>query len=193
LQDMNSPGHVLLICGMPASGKTTFGNWLRDTRGWLHLDLELSDCLTANSLPLFWSRRIWELDAPSLQSFIQHLRSLDRSTVMTWGFHIDCLPLIETMAAADAVPWWFEVDRLAARQVFVGRQTIIRDGLPQPGTPDPAAFDRQFGTMASHWAAISAVFGNQIVRALTPDGAYLHPEVILARLTSEAGETPSDR
>ena len=42
---MNSLPHVLLICGMPTSGKTNFGNWLRDTHGWLHLDLELADCL----------------------------------------------------------------------------------------------------------------------------------------------------
>jgi tRNA uridine 5-carbamoylmethylation protein Kti12 len=29
-----------LICGIPCSGKTTFGNWLRDQKAFLHLDLE---------------------------------------------------------------------------------------------------------------------------------------------------------
>lgn len=172
---------------MPASGKTTFGNWLRDTHNVIHLDLERSDCLAANDLPLFWSRRIWELDPPALQSFIRHLLSLDRPTVMTWGFHIDCLPLIQTMAAAGTVPWWFEADRLAGRRKFASRQTIIRDGLPQPGIPDPTAFDRQFGTLATHWAAIEVVFENRILRTLAPNGDYLPPEAILACLTGNAG------
>lgn len=184
---------VLLICGMPASGKTTFGNWLRDTRGWLHLDLELADCLTANNLPSFWSRRIWELDPPGLQSFIRHLRTLDRSTVMTWGFHIDCLPLIQTMADAGVVPWWFEVDRLAARQQFSARQLIIRDGLPQTGTPDPAAFDRQFGVLAAHWAELTPIFADRVVRTLAPDRVYLTPEMILAQLEGEAQTMPQQK
>jgi hypothetical protein len=180
--------HVLLICGLPASGKTAFGNWLRDTCGFLHIDLERSDCLAANELPRFWARRIWELDPPAVHAFIHHLLTLDRPTVMTWGFSVDCLPLVQAMASAGAVPWWFEADRLAARRSFASRQTIIRDGLPQPGVPDPAAFDRQFGALAAHWEAIAPIFDTRVLRTLAPDGVYLPPETILARLTGNADE-----
>jgi hypothetical protein len=183
---MASPSDVLVICGMPASAKTTFGNWLREIHGYLHVDLELKDCLTANGLPAFWSRRILELDPPGVQAFVRRLAALEQNTVMTWGFHIDCLGLIEEMTAAGAIAWWFEADRLAARQKFVERGTIIRDGVTQPGTPDLCRFDQQFGTLASHWAEIARVFGDRVIRTLGPDGSYLDPKAIYGHITREA-------
>jgi hypothetical protein len=183
---MSLPSQVLLICGMPASGKTTFGNWLSETRGYIHLDLELKDCLTANGLPPFWSRRIWELDPPGVRIFVQHLAAREEKTVMTWGFAIDCLGLIEGMISAGAAAWWFEVDRLAAHQKFIERRTIIRDGVPQPGTPDPVRFDDQIGTLANHWAELAPVFGDRVIRTLSPDGTYLDRETILGYLNGGA-------
>jgi hypothetical protein len=180
---MSVLSQVLLICGMPASGKTTFGNWLRDTHGFLHLNLELKDSLVANGLPSFWpEQRLWSMDPQQVQRFIGYLHTQDRDTVMTWGFHVDCLGLIQEMASVGVTAWWFEVDRLAAREKFASRGTVIRSGVLQPGTPDPVRFDQQMGVLTSRWAEIAMSFGERIIRTLGPDGAYLPPETILGHM-----------
>jgi hypothetical protein len=178
---------VLLICGMPASGKTTFGNWLRDTHNFVHLDLELRDCLTSNGLPHFWPERIWNLDSAELGEFIHYLHSLDRNTVMTWGFHTGLIAFVQDLVSAGVTAWWFEADRLAARQRFEARQTIIRNGVLQSGTPDPARFDDTTGSFAREWAQIAPIFGSHVIRTLGPDGKYLSPTAIFDRIRGAAG------
>jgi hypothetical protein len=185
---MNPRSLILLICGIPASGKTTFGNWLRDNHNFVHLDLELRDCLAANGLPQFWpDQRIWNLDSTELRLFIRHLHSLDRNTVMTWGFHTDLIALVQEMVSAGVTAWWFEADRLAARQRFAARQTIIRNGVLQPGTADPARFDDTVGSLVRQWAQIAPIFDGHVIRTLGADGNYLRPAAIFDRMQGAAG------
>jgi hypothetical protein len=187
------PSPLLLICGMPASGKTTFGNWLRDTHGYLHLDLEAGDCLGANGLPAFWSRRVWELDAAGLVAFVQYLLNQERHTVMTWGFAVDdhCISIVEGMLAAGVVTWWFEADRLAARQSFQERPAGLPGSPRLLGAPDLRRFDEQVAAIASHWAQIAPAFCDRVVRTLDGDGIYLRPEVIFRHLTRKVNENTS--
>jgi len=185
---MTSSPLILLICGIPASGKTTFGNWLRDRHNFVHLDLELQDCLAANGIPRFWpDQRIWNLDSTGVGQFIRHLHSLDRNTVMTWGFHTDLIALVQEMVSAGVTAWWFEADRLAARQKFAARQTIVRNGVSQPGSADPARFDDTTGALVRHWAQIAPIFAGHVIRTLSPDGEYLSPATIFDRIQKAAG------
>jgi hypothetical protein len=107
--------------------------------------------------------------------------------VMTWGFHTDLIALVQEMVSAGVTAWWFEADRLAARQKFSARQTSIRNGVPQPDTADPARFDDATGALVRHWAQIAPIFGDRVVRTLSPDGEYLSPATIFDRIQKAAG------
>ncbi len=133
VQTTQIPPRLLLICGFPATGKTTFGDWLHAEHGYLHLDLESRDCLTVNRLPQFWSERIWNLDEHGLTNFFVYLRSLETGTVMTWAFHTDLIPLVGDLVRQGCQPWWFEADRLAARRAHWMRKRTIKEGMVQPG------------------------------------------------------------
>ena len=173
---------VLLVCGMPATGKTTFGDWLRDMKGYLHLDLETRDCLEVNGLPPFWSDRIWNMTPKASTDFVAYLRALDRNVVLTWAFHTDLIPFVGHLVDAGAEPWWFEGERLAARAVFAARRTVLRDGVYTPGTPDIAACDRYVASIVAHWSKMEPIFGGNVIHTLGADGTYAAPEQILSAI-----------
>ena len=72
----------LLICGVPGSGKTTFGDWLRDHHGYKHYDFE---------------------------SKIENITT-NPDTVVTWGFvpdDIESQKIILLLIKMGFKPIWF--------------------------------------------------------------------------------------
>lgn len=182
---VNSKSNILLVCGMPATGKSTFGNWLRDTRGYLHLDLELCDCLSANGLPLFWSEQhVWNLDSDGLSRFIDYLRKLGKGVVMTWAFHTDLIDFVHSIKERGVTLWWFEGDRLAGRTKFEERGQVLRKGVLSIGTSDAGIYDWYVESVVSRWAEIEPLVRGKVIRTLSPDGTYLDPEEVYQKMHS---------
>ena len=179
---------TLLITGMPASGKTSFGDWLRDNRGYVHVDLDAADCLKAAGLPPFWTEkeRVASLDSGRLREFVRHLRTVGKSSVLTWTFPTDLVDFTREMTSFGVVAWWFEADRLAARQRYAGRNTVLRNGVYARGKPDTTLFDRYVGAVSSNWARIAPIFGERIIRTLGADGRFVDPVSICDRLQATA-------
>jgi hypothetical protein len=173
---------LLLVCGLPATGKTTFGDWLRAVHGYRHLDLETRDCLAVNGLPAFWPERIWNLDATGLTQFFAYLRTLDTGTALTWAFHTDLIPLVADLVRHGCVPWWFEGDRLALRQAHWSRQRVFTDGVVHLGEPDMLHYDAYVASLVCQWGAIAPIFGDHILHTVAPDGARLPYDAIYQRI-----------
>ena len=180
--------HTLLITGMPASGKTSFGDWLRDNRGYVHADLDAADCLKTAGLPPFWTEkeRISSLDSGRLREFVRHLRTLSKPSVLTWTFPTDLVDFGREMTSFGIVAWWFEADRLASRQRYASRSTILRNGVYSRGKSDTTLFDRYVGAVSSNWARIAPIFGERIIRTLGADGRFVDPVSICDRLQAAA-------
>jgi hypothetical protein len=180
------PVQTLLICGMPASGKTSFGDWLRDNRGYIHADLDAASCLKAAGLPPFWTEkeRIANLDSGRLREFVRHLRTVGKPSVLTWTFPTDMVDFGREMTSFGVVAWWFEADRLASRQRYAARNTVLRNGVYAKGKPDTTLFDRYVGAVSSNWARIAPIFGDRIIRTLGSDGRFIDPVSIFDRLTT---------
>ena len=176
--------HTLLISGMPASGKTSFGDWLRDNRGYVHADLDAADCLKAAGLPPFWSEkeRVANLDSGRLREFVRHLRTIGKPSVLTWTFPTDLVDFVREMTSFGVSAWWFEADRLAARQRYAVRGTVLRNGVYTRGKPDTTLFDRYVASVSSNWARIAPIFGERVIRTLAQDGRFVDPVSICDRL-----------
>jgi hypothetical protein len=72
---------ITLIAGVPCPGKTTFGDYLRDKKGYQHVDME--------AFGGSYLHTIWEvsLSIRRLDVFLQALKEKSAKTVPTWGFH----------------------------------------------------------------------------------------------------------
>src|SRR5262245_56995809 len=109
-------GVKILVSGYPCSGKTTFANWLRDTKHFAHIDLEDPGESFAQGV------------APNISPhFIQWTTSISNNVVMTWGYRPGArgYNLIRLFERNGYSPWWFDADPNAAAAAF-----SIRDNNP---------------------------------------------------------------
>src|SRR5947209_2760152 len=106
-----------LLSGIPATGKTTFGAWLEQQRGFLHLDVE-EDGLEKANVRIEWDELCKCLCADRL---MLSLNKVNRPLVLDWGFPVSALPIVRKLKAAGFETWWFDGDIKRARERFVGR------------------------------------------------------------------------
>jgi hypothetical protein len=105
----------LLITGIPGTGKTTFGNFLKDNFDFIHYDFE-------KILPFM---KISQIGLNPRRK---------NNLVITWGF----VPIEDQIIAVEKIRSdgfqlvWFDGDRVSALKAFADRNTVSRE-----------AFDRQ--------------------------------------------------
>jgi len=153
---------TVLISGIPATGKTCFGNWLARNHGFLHVDLENSPQLPdpLRTQPL---------------AFIDQARTGRSDMVVTWGFppwpaH---MAKVRELRAAGLVAWWFDGDRSAAFENFQLR-------ADHPGTASDWA--RQLWLIEKVWSEIADFYGDRRIDVIGPGPSYLDPGKIFARM-----------
>lgn len=165
---------VLLICGIPGGGKSTFGRWLEETHGFFHVDME-DKGLDSSGLRQSWEEFLGDL---SSRVFYDRLLDLQKPVVLDWGFPVTFLMAVDVLRRQGVRPWWFTGDRLFARINF----------LKAKG-PDPKPFDCQYAAISGHWGAISPVFSDRIIRIVGEDGSFM-PYDKLYRELAHRGDVP---
>lgn len=112
----------ILIAGVPASGKSSFGRWLADTKGFVHVDMGLGD---STQYRWGWNglRNEWNAfcDGSDRDRLITQLKSQTASVVLNWGFPARMLPVVSALKASGVSLWWFDGDRAVARRRFKER------------------------------------------------------------------------
>src|SRR4029077_6677540 len=100
---MELPQHdnqrLVLISGIPGTGKSCFANWLHENHGFVHLDVDAQGQL------------------PSTDWLLQQNR-----LVIDWGFPANeprlstMIEIIQSWISVGVEHWWFDGDREAALQ-----------------------------------------------------------------------------
>jgi len=99
-----------LLCGIPGTGKTSIGNFLKDEMNYVHLDLEEELKFTND----------WQVITQKVQDL-----NAEHNLVITWGFVPDeasmnyVSDLIENFSARMV---WFDGDREIAKKVWLLRE-----------------------------------------------------------------------
>ncbi|MGO8870956.1 MAG: hypothetical protein ACLQPH_06045 [Acidimicrobiales bacterium] len=142
----------MLLAGIPATGKSTFGKWISKEKRFRHEDLE------QHQNHLEW------LERKSPHAFIDELRAGRPDFLMNWGFppNDHCFAKVQGLVDAGMTPWWFDGDRGAAHASFIRR-----------GTVSTAAWDVQLAQIENRWADIEDIFGANRIDVIGSDGAYL--------------------
>jgi len=149
---------LVLVSGIPASGKTEFGKWLAEHHRFRHEDLENGKHMT-------------RLERKTPKAFIDEIRGGRSDLVLDWGFppHAQGLKTVRGVVEAGLTRWWFDGDRAAARESFERR-------TGHPATVDD--LDRQLRPIDSAWREIVDIFGEHRLDAIGPGPAYLSSEAI---------------
>ncbi len=160
------PGTILLS-GIPATGKSTFGNWLSERHGFLHTDVE------HGGLRPLGVQETWEtaLSTRDPGPFVAALAILGRPVVIDWGYLPGFLPFVRSLHDVGLTAWWFDGDVAAARSRFVAR-----------GTGDVLAFDQQMARIEAARPLITEFYADRIVRTLDAAGQFESWEVVRDRV-----------
>lgn len=158
----------LLIAGVPAAGKTYFGDWLARTHGYLHLDVENDASVIASGLANVVAPFRQHGDTERL---LDALERLDRPVVFNWGFPPEYLHIVEEFEEVGFELWWLDADHARARQKFIER-----------GEVPVKYFDIQVAAITDRWNAITELFDPNLVDVLDAAGARLGPEEIWQRI-----------
>jgi hypothetical protein len=149
---------IILLSGMPATRKSTFGRYLAREHGFAHYDLEC--------YPRGWPnpelKQIWDSD---LASFEAELLQSHGRVALDWGFPVSCISLVKELQAAGVKLIWFDGDLTRARQAFIERGGIA-----------VTAFDRQVKEIQQ--AGFPASLDCVVVPALSASGVFSDPRQI---------------
>lgn len=162
---------IVLLSGIPATGKSTYGRWLAETKGFVHVDVEAPGALVTHSLDVAW-RGMFKTGA--VRAFIDQVGQLGTEVAIDWGFPPTCLPVVRAIQAAGVGTWWFDGDRAAARRAFLARGTVSATHL-----------DHQMAGITQHWCEIQMVFAGRIIQVIDSKGQYLPPGEIYAQMCGD--------
>jgi hypothetical protein len=156
---------LLLLSGIPAVGKSTFGRYLARKHNFAHYDLECH--------PRGWPhpelKRVWD---SSRANFVAQLKERHDRIALDWGFPPQAMPQVRELLALGVRCVWFAGNVATARKLF-----IERSGIPV------ADFDIQVRRIEE--AGLPEALECTRVEALTRAGTLRAPSAILREIFRE--------
>ncbi len=106
----------ILLTGIPATGKTTLGNHLKNNHGFTHVDFE--DGVSLNQF-------VADPDA-----FLESLSKNDK-VVISWGFCPDEIqtPMVNYLKTKGFNLFWLDGDHVSALREYIRRNTGIKSAF----------------------------------------------------------------
>jgi hypothetical protein len=150
---LKKPGslRLLLITGIPATGKSEVGKYLNEGQGFKHLDFEHPPTL----------QRYLGHGMATFKSRIEEIRYGGRDTVVTWGFVADVQLLAVLQLRAGGFRWvWFDGDREVALRQYLAL------GRPRP------LCDKQLALIERHLDPIMESLAPEVVAPFDAEGRY---------------------
>jgi hypothetical protein len=147
---------IILVAGTPASGKTSFGDYLRDKKEFLHVDIEAFEGSYLHSV---W---VAALKLKDMSLFLNTLKERNPNTVLTWGFHLNDLQIAADLKKAGVRLWWFEADEARARERFIARNGTSIE-----------VFEAQMKRIKNNRDRIEALFHPNLLTTLRPNNTCL--------------------
>ncbi len=159
---------MILLSGIPSTGKGCFASYLAREHSFAHYDLE--------HYPQGWPhpelKRTWDADCTA---FVAEVQERHDRVALDWGFPVQCLPTVEKLQANGVRLIWFGGDITRAREKFV--QRAERRGEMACVTD----FDNQVEAIqkAGYPGSLDSVV---TVDALPASGVFLDPGQIVGRV-----------
>ena len=153
---------LILLSGRPGTGKTHFGQWLAQHRGFVWVEGDANPEWTS-------------LLAVTTHDVASHTR--DRATalgdqvVIEWGFPVRCLESVRLLRDAGFDAWWFDGEKKGARAGYIESHGD-RDAAMVNYGAQTAAIDESL-------SVIWQFYGDHVVMTVTRDGR-LGPEQVAA-------------
>lgn len=158
---------IIILCGMPASGKSTFGKYLQEKHGYTYIPME-DDVWPDNKLRSLWndvfdSKRQYN----KVETFVRYLYDNYENVVLDWGFPIAHIRIVELLKRQWCEIIWFNCSTAIARERFVKR-----------GKNSVTYFDTQIKTIKENIDILRKNLNPKAINVLKKDNANKTEEEI---------------
>lgn len=139
----------ILLCGVPASGKSTFGKEIAQSHGYLHIDAE--------QWPNDRLHTLWDEVAYDLSLMKTFVKMAGENVIFDWGFPFSsfAVGMIVEMKLYGYKPYWFDCPITLARKRYINRPY-----------GDIADFDRQVVMIRKNQLTIKEIIKPQNINVL---------------------------
>lgn len=164
---------LLFVAGWPAAGKSEFGKWLSDNKGFLHIDAEIENGIALDRLHI---HSLWNecINTTNCERFAAALLEIGKPIIYNWGFPVHLLPVASALKLAGFSSWWFEADEEQSRLEFIRLNRSMGN------------FEIQVPAIKKFRSHIIEVFKPNIINTLDKSGNRLPREAIWAIIERKA-------
>lgn len=113
---------IILLCGMPASGKSTFGKYLQDKHGYTYISME-DNVWPDKKMQSLWND-VFEPKSQyrKVEMFIRYLQEYYENVVLDWGFPMTQIRLVQLLKRHGCEIIWFSCSVPIARERYIKRK-----------------------------------------------------------------------
>ncbi len=156
---------LMVLWGLPGTGKSTFGRWLVGNKGFTNVD---NDLVAVNQAPRTDLTNAWDqswMGSPPLNPtpFMTAVARHGHPVVLQCGLSAKPhnIDLVRQIQYLDGDTWWFDGDRALALAAWLKESQRLR----RPNTTDD--WHHAVRMIDGNWTALEAFFGQgRILRVL---------------------------
>ena len=153
---------LVLRSGRPGTGKSVYANWLKENRGFVHVETD------ADLDTLVQLASIESLDGAI--AIHNQVRAKGPDVIVEWGFKVAYFQCVRYLRNVGFDSWWFDGDEQAARQGYISRSG---DSLQMM-----KAYQVQVDGIQEAWPKLERFYGDHIIRTVSAGPTYMSPNDI---------------
>lgn len=162
------PPNSLFLAGVPATGKSYFGNWLEKNHNYLHLDVEKYESARQHKL----EREILHFWAGNYYDLLDKLSQANRPVAFNWGFPPEALKVAQRFIYIGLSPVWFSANSQIARRKYIERNNASNVHY----------YDLQVSKIKRKNKDLYSAFGGCIIKTIFDNGSRLDAEAIFKQI-----------
>jgi len=166
------PPKSIFLAGVPATGKTYFGDWLEKNHNYIHLDIENNESVISHNL----QNEVSEFWNGNYDLLFCKFKELEKPIILNYGFPPEYLSFIKSFLKYGFFPVWFDANKNVSREKFLERGKI-----------DIKYFNIQMAKIEKSEKELTDTFSKCKIRTLQDDGSRLSPEVIFSEVKQNFG------
>jgi len=177
-------GTLIVIWGVPGTGKSAFARWLAEHHGYTFIDTDaiVVGRMQPTTLSRRWEQTYKRLASPS--AFMDVVATHGHPVVAEYGRWAtdENIALLANLRELGADPWWFDGYPLAAYAAW-------RKETPNAGRVlDDGAWHRVVDVINANRRALEQFFGrDRMLRTIEKGSGHEPPEAIYARMQQVLG------
>ena len=166
---MRKPPRVLILWGVPGTGKSTFAKYLVENHGYAHIDTDAGGAGDSRAAKA-WQAVLNGTGTP--EEFVKLARYDPQPVVMEYGLFANDqgIGLLGRLRKAGAEAWWFDGDRKAAFRAWQDENAKARPDFVDPMWHNVVA------VIDANYASLEAFFGTKMVRTIEAGPVHSAPE-----------------